>query len=632
VIEERNGSNYPTKQFVWGKRYVDELVQTSINSNPWSSSHTTCDMPYWVCQDANWNVLGVVDADGVLRERYEYTPYGERSVFMSYGTNDPYCMEPTLASQQPMSVYDVPLPTSLCEAGHQGLFHDEESGLVHDRARYINPTTGRFLSRDIGYPDSYNSYEYCRTGPIDGLDPSGRLDWEWWWDLTEATASNAYWQAGTVGYGVGSGIYGTVTHPINTYWSAVDATSVVSTRALEDNGSMWSAGFDGFAFELNSAVGTTGVAEGLTGTDLMSGNDLDPWDRGERAAQGLAQTAFSFAAAANMAESPKSCPNWKCFPAGTRVLIASESAKGAAQVTSVGWDIRQLVFGAILVGAGPTGIYIFSRRRRCTYVLAKSNLEIEGRDIEFLNPLSSDLSESQLSQLANEPSYIVGMHREYSALKMDKVNNPIVRKHPRPAVMKLSGFSSLGAIWLIICMALGGWVIAKAAPSRGVSAQDTRLSATQDTSQFVTKNIEDIRVGDYVLAKEPTEQGPPTPHRVIGLPRNWTEHLVHVTVSGGSELQATREHPFWVRQKGWVYAKYLKPGDNLEDASGHAVVVEAVKIENRIADTYNLTVEDVHTFYILAGDESVLVHNAYIYDPEDLQNLTIYGPNLNDCA
>ena len=60
VIEEQNGSAQTIKQYVWGKQYIDELVQTSINSSP--SSQSTCDVPYWACQDANWNVLGVVDA------------------------------------------------------------------------------------------------------------------------------------------------------------------------------------------------------------------------------------------------------------------------------------------------------------------------------------------------------------------------------------------------------------------------------------------------------------------------------------------------------------------------------------------------------------------------------------------
>lgn len=44
-----------------------------------------CDGFYDGLQDANYNVLGIVDSDGELVERYEYTPYGQRTVYKSAG-------------------------------------------------------------------------------------------------------------------------------------------------------------------------------------------------------------------------------------------------------------------------------------------------------------------------------------------------------------------------------------------------------------------------------------------------------------------------------------------------------------------------------------------------------------------
>jgi hypothetical protein len=70
------------KQHVWGTRYVDELCQLTI----YAASGDENPIDYWACQDSNYNVLGVVDSDAVLVERYE----------------------------------------GICEAGHQGLVHDEE--------------------------------------------------------------------------------------------------------------------------------------------------------------------------------------------------------------------------------------------------------------------------------------------------------------------------------------------------------------------------------------------------------------------------------------------------------------------------------------------------------------------------
>lgn len=57
----------------------------------------------------------------------------------------------------------------------------DPTGLYYNRARYYNPTTGRFISRDtfIGQtvdPLSLNRYIYTQDNPADGVDPSGNCD------------------------------------------------------------------------------------------------------------------------------------------------------------------------------------------------------------------------------------------------------------------------------------------------------------------------------------------------------------------------------------------------------------------------------------------------------------------------
>ena len=58
---------------VWARNYIDELVQLARGTTK-----------YWVCQDANYNVLGLVSSTGILKERYQYTPYGQRTGFSSH--------------------------------------------------------------------------------------------------------------------------------------------------------------------------------------------------------------------------------------------------------------------------------------------------------------------------------------------------------------------------------------------------------------------------------------------------------------------------------------------------------------------------------------------------------------------
>jgi len=53
----------------------------------------------------------------------------------------------------------IAMPHALCDLGHQGLKHDDETGLIENRNRMLNPATGRFQQRDpLGYPDGMNRY------------------------------------------------------------------------------------------------------------------------------------------------------------------------------------------------------------------------------------------------------------------------------------------------------------------------------------------------------------------------------------------------------------------------------------------------------------------------------------------
>jgi RHS repeat-associated protein len=54
---------------------------------------------------------------------------------------------------------------------YAGEYYDEESGLYYLRARYYDPTTGRFISEDsnegnVTNPLSLNLYTYCTNNPL----------------------------------------------------------------------------------------------------------------------------------------------------------------------------------------------------------------------------------------------------------------------------------------------------------------------------------------------------------------------------------------------------------------------------------------------------------------------------------
>src|SRR5262249_7034686 len=134
-----------------------------------------------------------------------------------------------------------------------------------------------------------------------------------------------------------------------------------------------------------------------------------------------------------------------------------------------------------------------------------------------------------------------------------------------------------------------------------------------------SKPIQDIRTGDWVLARDPDDEAQPArPHQVLLATTNRTHRLVEIAVRGPTgdvaTIEATGEHPFWTRSAGWIAAAELKPGDALVDKGGDTVRVTATALLSVDSTTHNLNVDGTHTFFVVADGISLLVHNV---DPWD---------------
>ncbi|WP_394829489.1 polymorphic toxin-type HINT domain-containing protein [Pendulispora albinea] len=118
-------------------------------------------------------------------------------------------------------------------------------------------------------------------------------------------------------------------------------------------------------------------------------------------------------------------------------------------------------------------------------------------------------------------------------------------------------------------------------------------------------------------------------HRVIQIHRNATYRLFHIEIVGASngEVVATGRHPFWT-QRGWTVAEELTTSDVLMDDEGRSVFIRSIAAESRDAATFNLSVEGTHTFFVVAGNTPVLVHNVDPYDVLFTQDS--YGPTFSN--
>jgi hypothetical protein len=134
-----------------------------------------------------------------------------------------------------------------------------------------------------------------------------------------------------------------------------------------------------------------------------------------------------------------------------------------------------------------------------------------------------------------------------------------------------------------------------------------------------TKPIQDIAPGDHITATDPAT-GETSPRVVTAHHINRDADLTITTksvtakaalagsVASAAVISTTAHHLFWDETTHtWVDGANLTPGHQLhtDDPSTSAT------IDTRLGDQtmHNLTVDTTHTYYVMAGDTGVLVHN-----------------------
>ena len=125
--------------------------------------------------------------------------------------------------------------------------------------------------------------------------------------------------------------------------------------------------------------------------------------------------------------------------------------------------------------------------------------------------------------------------------------------------------------------------------------------------------IETIKAGEKVIATNPdthqTEE-----KTVVETYINKTECIVHLHIKN-EVINTTKNHPFYVKGRGFVEACELAKGDEVVNVSGGSYPVERIEFEEKLETVYNFQVEDYHTYYV--GENGVLVHNDCKYKISD---------------
>ncbi|MDM8562715.1 polymorphic toxin-type HINT domain-containing protein [Candidatus Marithioploca araucensis] len=122
------------------------------------------------------------------------------------------------------------------------------------------------------------------------------------------------------------------------------------------------------------------------------------------------------------------------------------------------------------------------------------------------------------------------------------------------------------------------------------------------------KPISEIKVGDKVLSYDERAETTSDQSVMAVIQGEKPYQILKITLDSGESIEATAEHPFYIKGKGWNPASSLKVGQALQLHNGTTVVVKEIDTSIRLEKVYNLTVANTHNYFV--GVDGVLVHNC----------------------
>ncbi|MFF5110016.1 polymorphic toxin-type HINT domain-containing protein [Streptosporangium sp. NPDC000509] len=503
--------------------------------------------------------------------------------------------------------------------GYQGEYTDPDTGKVNMHARWYQPGTGTFTSRDTATlnPDpsvQANRYTYANAGPLTNTDPSGH---------SSIPILGGGSHTGT------SGISDWQSYDTSSYWD----------KYIDRDSSSWD-----FT-----------PPEVIPGQPYYSWPDqpcclveMDWWFDEERG-RNLGVT-----------EKGKTAP--KGYWDGTkdeRALfdLLAESIDDQKALNRLWKKIKSLSSNAGPGGAPPQSRDGNGQRVQCKEMYSKKeckDFKDAAKKILLLQEFNKECSTLTIKTYAAKidkcTNYLGYLGINASKIKAStgkagldaflELITPLVG--PTEWIVNLFFEDAMGCVEgdAISCVLMAanfagpsGRVVSriakigKIAPSAGkafnkAAAACRRSSFLPGTKTLMAdgslKPIEEVRVGDKVLATDP-ETGETGARSVIALiASEGIKNLVQVTVdTDGAKgnktgtVVATDNHPFWVTElQEWRTAGELRRGQWLRASTGTYVQVAGIA-QWTVTDqrVHNLTVDDLSTYYVVTGNTNILVHN-----------------------
>ncbi|MEU7900306.1 LamG-like jellyroll fold domain-containing protein [Nonomuraea sp. NPDC049152] len=498
--------------------------------------------------------------------------------------------------------------------GYQGEYTDPDSGKVNMHARWYQPGTGAFGSRDSWTLDpnpsiQANRYNYANGTPLTATDPTGHSP------LNDGYAN-----------GVPAGL------PIYDRETVLDVFAQYGISFGGDTGTIDYSGGGGC---------TSGDIWGYGGGCLNFDAVVIPSSIDEAKREGLTQDGWS------------APPGYWDMSAADRRYYRSQAEKvgreHGKEAVRLLWEAMSRMAGGAMpppedrrpgkkTCAGTYGVKV------CNAI--KNAAEIAEKTKRFYNEC---IGPTAGLERCLEWAYIIGVDRD----KWDKLNREWMDQKKKgnednwlQSLLNGVGDFFFGdavdcyngdvvACGLFALNFVPGAGIAAKAGIKGISKIASKLGTAGSKvakacgNSFMPgtlvlmadgsrKPIEEVQVGDYVTATDPTtgkSAAKQVTHLIVGA---GAKDLVEISLftsneesAQGSSVTATAGHPFWVPSlREWIDAGDLRPGQWLQTSAGTWVQVDSVRRWTASQRVYNLSVADIHTYHVAVGDANVLVHNT----------------------
>jgi len=562
--------------------------------------------------------------------------------------------------------------------GYQSEYTDQVTGRVNMHARWYNPDTGQFDTRDpvslSPIPDSIraNRYAYGDANPLSSVDPTGHWSWNPITAVTNAakavtntvksvatSAYNTVTSAATYVYNTVKSVATTVYNAAATAVRTVITTATNIAKTVVNTVTTVATNIVNTVKNVTNTVVNTVKNVVSTAVNTVTKVATTVVNVAQQVAHNVAETARQVAAA--IAEATQQARQWVTekiedakqlvIDGVTFTVEAGRAALAAAQraaetvgnvVVDAYHNVAEWVnehkaeiagFAVGLVVGGVCGAAI-----GWTGVGAVACGALAGAAGSFV---TSFMNGERGWDLVKSTAFggLLGAIGGPVAGRVGSVLGKFVPAPVRAGAAKLGDFvRGAGAKAGQLAKGAGTALRKGTEKVRSLFSRGCRNSFAAETPVLLASGavvpIKDIQLGDMVVATDP-ETGQTSAEPVTVLHLNLDTELADVTVSlpadgdgaadqvaegkGGrstrgptATIETTADHPFWdATAQEWVAAGDLVPGrSTLLTDGGQLVEVVAVRTYRGERWMHNLTVANLHTYYVLAGNTSVLVHNC----------------------